>query len=86
MLQTFADQTGGRTFFPYKIDDLAQSFQDIGDELRSQYYIAYAPSVPLSEGQYRKVQVQAKGKGLTVRTRKGYYAVPSAGGGASPGN
>jgi len=86
MLQTFADQTGGRTFFPYKIDDLAQSFQDIGDELRSQYYIAYAPSVPLSEGQYRKVQVQAKGKGLIVRTRKGYYAVPSAAGGASPGN
>jgi len=89
MLQTFADQTGGRTFFPYKIDDLAQSFQDIGDELRSQYYIAYAPSVPLSQGQYRKVQVQARGKGLIVRTRKGYYAVPSAGGaagGASPGN
>ena len=85
MLQTFADQTGGRTFFPYKIEDLAQSFQDIGDELRSQYYIAYAPSVPLSKGQYRKVEVQARGKGLIVRTRKGYYAVPSASG-VSPGN
>ena len=43
MLQMFADQTGGRCFFPYRVDDLAQSFLDIGTELRSQYYIAYAP-------------------------------------------
>jgi hypothetical protein len=50
---------------------------DIGDELRSQYYIAYAPTIPLSEGQYRKIDVQTNRKGAVVRTRKGYYAVPS---------
>jgi Ca-activated chloride channel family protein len=76
-LRTFTDQTGGRCFFPYKIDDLAQSFVDIGDELRSQYYIAYAPTIPLSRGQYRKIDVQTNRKGAIVRTRKGYYAVPS---------
>ena len=79
MLQTFADQTGGRCFFPYRVDDLAQSFLDIGTELRSQYYIAYAPAIPLSKGQYRKIEVQTDRKGATVRTRKGYYAVPAAG-------
>lgn len=79
MLQTFADQTGGRCFFPYRVDDLAQSFLDIGTELRSQYYIAYAPTIPLSKGQYRKIEVQTDRKGATVRTRKGYYAVPTAG-------
>ena len=63
MLQTFADQTGGRCFFPYRVDDLAQSFLDIGTELRSQYYIAYAPAIPLSKGQYRKIEVQADRKG-----------------------
>jgi Ca-activated chloride channel homolog len=77
MLQMFADQTGGRSFFPYRIDDLAQSFVDIGTELRSQYYIAYAPVVPLSLGQYRKIEVQTDRKNTIVRTRKGYYAVPS---------
>lgn len=77
MLQTFADQTGGRCFFPYRIDDLAQSFLDIGTELRSQYYIAYAPTIPLSRGQYRKIDVLTDRKNTIVRTRKGYYAVPS---------
>ena len=50
MLQKFADQTGGRAFFPYRIDDLAQSFLDIGTELRSQYFIAYAPTDPAFQG------------------------------------
>jgi Ca-activated chloride channel family protein len=77
MLQMFADQTGGRSFFPYKVDDLAQSFLDIGNELRSQYYIAYAPTIPLSKGQYRKIEVITDRKNAIVRTRKGYYAVPS---------
>jgi len=75
VLQQFADQTGGQAFFPYKVDDLAQSFQDIGDELRSQYYMAYSPSIPATHGEYRKIQVDTDRKGLIVRTRKGYYAV-----------
>jgi len=77
VLKTFADETGGQAFFPYRIDDLAQSFLDIGTELRSQYYIAYSPSAPLSVGQYRKISVQTGRKGLLVRTRKGYYAAAS---------
>ena len=83
VLQMFAEQTGGRSFFPYRVDDLAQSFLDIGTELRSQYYIAYAPTIPLSKGQYRKIDVQTDRKGATVRTRKGYYAVPTAASAAS---
>jgi Ca-activated chloride channel homolog len=83
VLEEFADQSGGRVFYPYKVDDLAQSFVDIGTELRSQYFIAYSPSNPQSSGKYRKIEVQTDRKGLNVRTRKGYYAttptVPPAG-------
>jgi len=79
VLEKFSVETGGRVFFPYKVDDLAESFQDIGAELRSQYFIAYAPSTP-ADGRYRKIQVDVVDrKGLTVRTRKGYYATSSAG-------
>jgi Ca-activated chloride channel homolog len=78
VLQEFADQTGGHAFFPYRVDDLAQSFLDIGTELRSQYFIAYAPGNPPSAGVYRKIQVETDRKGLTVRTRKGYYAAVSS--------
>ena len=79
VLQEFADQTGGHAFFPYRVDDLAQSFLDIGTELRSQYFIAYAPANPPPAGVYRKIQVETDRKGLTVRTRKGYYAAVSSG-------
>jgi Ca-activated chloride channel family protein len=74
VLEKYSVQTGGRVFFPYKVDDLAESFQDIGAELRSQYLIAYSPSAA-PDGRYRKIQVDVVDrKGLTVRTRKGYYA------------
>jgi Ca-activated chloride channel homolog len=75
VLQEFADQSGGRVFYPYKVEDLAQSFVDIGAELRSQYFIAYSPKNPTADGKYRKIEVQTERKGLAVRTRKGYYSV-----------
>ncbi|MGA8144596.1 MAG: VWA domain-containing protein [Candidatus Acidiferrales bacterium] len=74
ILQQFAEQSGGRVFFPYRVDDLAQSFVDIGTELRSQYFIAYSPTSSPVTGQYRKIEVETDRKNLTVRTRKGYYA------------
>jgi Ca-activated chloride channel homolog len=74
VLQEFADQTGGHAFFPYRVDDLAESFLAIGTELRSQYFIAYAPADPPPGGQYRQIDVETLQKGLTVRTRKGYFA------------
>jgi Ca-activated chloride channel family protein len=80
VLEQFANDTGGRVFFPYRIDDLAQSFQDIGNELRSQYLIAYHPARPGSNGEYRAIRVEVDRNGLVVRTRKGYFAAaPSAG-------
>ncbi len=78
VLEQFADQTGGRVFYPYKVEDLAQSFVDIGTELRSQYFIAYSPKDTETAGKYRKIEVQTDRKGLAVRTRKGYYSVAPA--------
>jgi Ca-activated chloride channel family protein len=78
VLEEFADQSGGRVFYPYKVDDLAQSFVDISTELRSQYFIAYSPTNVQSTGRYHKIDVQTDRKGLNVRTRKGYYATAPA--------
>lgn len=85
-LEKFADQTGGRVFYPYKVEDLSVSFQDIGNELRSQYFLAYTPVTPAPTGQYRKIQVDVGRKGLAVRTRRGYYATAPAPQPASPGS
>ena len=85
VLEQFAETSGGRVFFPYKVDDLEESFQDIGAELRSQYFVAYAPSNPDFNGRYRKIRVEVDRKGLVVRTRKGYYAVAPGSSARPPG-
>jgi Ca-activated chloride channel family protein len=75
ILQALADETGGRSFYPYHVDDLDQSFQDIGDELRNQYSIAYNPSTHALDGRYHKIKIEVpEHKGYQVRARKGYFA------------
>jgi len=75
VLQQFSDESGGRAFFPYHVDDLAQSFSFIGNELRSQYSLAYVPSRP-ADGKFHKIRIEVNQPGLQVRARKGYYATP----------
>src|SRR5690349_15719916 len=75
ILQALAEETGGRAFYPYHVDDLDQSFQDIGDELRNQYPIAYNPSTHSLDGRYHKIKIEVpEHKGYQVRARKGYFA------------
>ncbi len=74
ILEHFADETGGKAFFPFKIQDVADAFSQIQDELRSQYAIAYKPADFLANGKYRKIDILADNKKYKVRARKGYYA------------
>ncbi len=79
ILQELAEETGGRAFFPYHVDDLDQSFQDIGDELRNQYSIAYLPTNYVVDGRYHKIRIEVPDhKGYQVRARRGYFARASA--------
>jgi len=85
ILQDLAEETGGRAFFPYHVDDLDQSFQDIGDELRNQYSIAYIPTNYQLDGKYHRIRIEVPDhKGYQVRARRGYFA--KANNGASGGN
>jgi Ca-activated chloride channel family protein len=79
ILQELAEETGGRAFFPYHVDDLDQSFQDIGDELRNQYSIAYLPTNYILDGRYHKIRIEVPDhKGYQVRARRGYFARANA--------
>src|SRR5579859_4712401 len=78
VLQGLAEETGGRSFYPYHVDDLDQSFQDIGDELRNQYQITYNPSNFVPNGKYHRIKIEIpKFNGYQVRARRGYYARPN---------
>jgi VWFA-related protein len=74
VLEQLAEDCGGRAFYPYRIDDLARSFADIDQELRSQYQITYEPTNKRADGRFRAVRIEVDRKGLEVRARKGYYA------------
>ncbi len=75
VLERMAEATGGRAFFPFKIQDVANAFSEIQDELRSQYAIAYKPAEFASDGKFRSIEIEAANhKNLKVRARKGYYA------------
>jgi len=76
VLEQLALETGGRAFFPYKVDDLGQSFLDIGDELRHQYALAYSPAGRSPDGKYHTIRIQTDRKDVVVRARKGYFSVP----------
>lgn len=75
ILKDLAEETGGRAFFPYHVDDLDQSFQDIGDELRNQYSIAYSPTNYATDGRYHKIRIETPDhKGYQINARRGYFA------------
>jgi Ca-activated chloride channel family protein len=76
VLEQLAGETGGRAFFPYKVDDLGQSFLDIGDELRHQYALVYSPAGRAPDGKYHTIRIQTDRKDVIVRARKGYYSIP----------
>jgi VWFA-related protein len=75
VLRYLTAETGGRAFFPFKVEDLDQSFENIANELRHQYNIFYRPEPLKTDGLYHTVDLKVKGrKDLVVRCRKGYYA------------
>jgi VWFA-related protein len=74
LLKRLADETGGRAFFPFKAEDLSQSFQDIAAELRSQYSLAYRSSNVNRDGTFRSIKIEPERKNVKVKSRKGYYA------------
>jgi VWFA-related protein len=68
-------QTGGRVInVGHDGRKLEDAFDQIQDELRTQYLVSYTPTVKEADGKFRKVEIDC-GKGVTVQARKGYYAV-----------
>ena len=75
VLKYFTGQTGGKSFFPFKVEDLSQSFDVIAEEVRHQYSILYVPEPLLLDGAFHRVEIRVKGhKELAVRARNGYFA------------
>lgn len=74
VMRQLAQETGGRSFFPEKIQDLDGVYSQIADELASQYTLGYTPKNVRRDGAFRRIVVQVSRANTTPRTKKGYYA------------
>ena len=74
VLRQLAQETGGRSFFPIKVEDLNGIYGQIADELASQYTLGYTSKNQRRDGSWRSVVVQVLQPNLSPRTKQGYYA------------
>jgi Ca-activated chloride channel family protein len=74
VLRTLSQETGGRAFFPDQIAQLPAIYDQISEELASQYTVGYSSTNQRRDGRWRRVVVRADRVGTTARTKQGYYA------------
>jgi VWFA-related protein len=78
VLKAISDATGGRAFYPNRIEDVGSSFTGIEEELRSQYLLEYRPANFKQDGAFRTIYLQANDPRYHVRTHTGYFAPKAA--------
>jgi len=71
-LEKLATETGGRTFYIAKASELAGVYEMIERELRSQYFLAFAPDPPPAEGERHALEIVVQGGKLRARAARGY--------------
>jgi len=74
VLRQFSQETGGRSFFPSQIGDLANVYGQIADELSSQYVLGYSSKNAKRDGAWRRIVVRVDRAGVSARTKTGYSA------------
>jgi len=74
VLRKLCGETGGSVIRVDKPHEAAAGFQEIAEELRTQYFLGYSPSNTRHDGGFRKIQVRVHGQDYKVQARHGYYA------------
>ncbi len=77
-LGKMSSETGGRVYKVDRHNSLDDIFQDLQNDLRSQYSIGYQPPNPNKDGSYHKIEIKVDNKDYKVEARKGYYAIETA--------
>jgi len=74
-LRRLSSETGGREFHVDRKNTLDDAFNELQEEMRSQYSIAYSSPHPERDGSYHKLDIRTTNKDNRVQARKGYYAI-----------
>ena len=73
-LKKFSEETGGSTFVINNDHGFKKIFDQIAEELRSQYSLGYASLNTARDGKYRQIKITTREPGYTIKARRGYYA------------
>ena len=73
-LKRIARETGGQFFDPGDVGDLIRVFNEISDELKNHYLLAYTPKRE-ADGSWREIELKVKRPDAKVRVRKGYFHI-----------
>jgi Ca-activated chloride channel family protein len=73
VLEAVALATGGRAFYPKRLEDMPQDFHSIEEELRSQYSLVYVPADFKADGSFRPIYLTTSDRKYQVRASKGYF-------------
>lgn len=74
VLEYFADSTGGVSYCPFSTIDVGRSFEQIANQLRTQYTLAYTPTNRVRDGAFRRITIESRREQLRIHHRPGYYA------------
>ncbi len=72
-LKRMSEETGGGLFRVSKRNPLPAIFDQIQQEMRSQYAIGYTPANSTRDGGFRRVEIKSRQKDLKVQARQGYF-------------
>ena len=72
-LKKLSGETGGRVFDVTRRGSLDRSFEQLQEEMRSQYALSYTPNDDKKDGVFRRVEIKTKDSNLKVQARRGYY-------------
>ena len=76
-MKKLTEETGGRLIdVGNNGKKLEAAFQQIEDELRTEYVATYMSTNTKLDGGFRKLSVECRGDGMKVQVRKGYFALP----------
>lgn len=74
ILTKLGEATGGRVLFSVRPGQLRKAFEDVAQDLRHQYSLAYVSDDRRRDGTWREIRLSATRPGLKVTTRRGYFA------------
>ncbi len=77
VLRKYSSETGGQVIKVNRASDTGSAFEEIANQLRTQYLLGYTPSNKTNDGGFRRIRVTVNGGNYKIQARRGYFAPTS---------